>query len=77
MYARHVVLGEDRRAFEEGRFGFQDGLHAAEPLYPFDSFVFEYASITRAFRTQRSCRSRARSGLNTGLRPSWGTDRAR
>jgi hypothetical protein len=46
MYARHVVFGEDRRAFEEGRFCFQDALHAAEALYPFDSFVFEYASIT-------------------------------
>ena len=31
MYARHVVFGEARRAFEEGRFWFQDGLHAAEP----------------------------------------------
>ena len=45
MYARHVVFGEDRRAFEEGRFWFQDGLHAAEPLYPFDSFLFEYAVV--------------------------------
>ncbi len=45
MYARHVVFGEDRRAFEEGRFWFQDGLHAAEPLYPFDSFAFEYAVV--------------------------------
>ena len=45
MYARHVVFAEDRRAFEEGRFWFQDGLHAAEPLYPFDSFLFEYAVV--------------------------------
>ena len=45
MYARHVVFGEDRRAFEESRFWFQDGLHAAEPLYPFDSLVFEYAVV--------------------------------
>ena len=45
MYADHVVFGEDRRAFEECRFWFQDGLHAAEPLYPFDSFVFEYAAV--------------------------------
>jgi phosphohistidine swiveling domain-containing protein len=55
MYARHVVFGEARRGFEEGRFWFQDGLHAAEPLYPFDSFLFEYAvvamnqSISRLF----------------------------
>ena len=45
MYARHVVFAEARRAFEEGRFWFQDGLHAAEPLYPFDSFLFEYAVV--------------------------------
>ena len=45
IYARHVVFSEDRRAFEEGRFWFQDGLHAAEPIYPFDSFVFEYAVV--------------------------------
>ena len=45
MYAGHVVFGEDRRGFEEGRFWFQDGLHAAEPLYPFDSIAFEYAMV--------------------------------
>jgi phosphohistidine swiveling domain-containing protein len=45
MYADHVVFGEDRRAFEEGRFWFQDGLHAAEPVFPFDSFSFEYAVV--------------------------------
>ena len=45
MYARHAVFGEARRGFEERRFWFQDGLHAAEPLYPFDSFLFEYAVV--------------------------------
>ena len=45
MYARHAVFGEARRGFEESRFWFQDGLHAAEPLYPFDSFLFEYAVV--------------------------------
>ena len=45
MYAHHVLFGEDRRTFEETRFWFQDGLHAAEPLYPFDSFLFEYAVV--------------------------------
>ena len=45
MYAHHVVFSEDRRAFDESRFWFQDGLHAAEPLYPFDSVVFEYAVV--------------------------------
>jgi pyruvate,water dikinase len=52
MYARHAVFGEDRRRFEEGRFWFQDGLHAAEPLYPFDSIAFEYAMV--AFNRQRT-----------------------
>ena len=45
MYAYHVLFSEDRRAFDEGRFWFQDGLHAAEPLYPFDSVLFEYAVV--------------------------------
>ena len=45
MYARHAVFGEARRGFEESRFWFQDGLHAAEPLYPFDSFLFEYGVV--------------------------------
>jgi pyruvate,water dikinase len=40
MYAYHVLFGEDRRAFDESRFWFQDGLHAAEPLYPFDSILW-------------------------------------
>jgi pyruvate,water dikinase len=45
MYAHHVLFGEDRRAFDESRFWFQDGLHAAEPLYPFDSVVYEIAVV--------------------------------
>ena len=45
MYSRHVVFAEDRRAFDEDRFWFQDGLHAAEALYPFDSFLFECAVV--------------------------------
>ena len=30
MYAPHVVFADERRSFEESRFWFQDGLHAAE-----------------------------------------------
>src|SRR5262245_28094335 len=45
MYAGHVLFGDGRRAFEESRFWFQDGLHGAEPVYPFDSFVYEYAVV--------------------------------
>ena len=58
MYAHHVLFGEDRRAFEESRFWFQDGLHAAEPIYPFDSFAV------------RVCRRRAQSGELPLLRRS-------
>jgi pyruvate,water dikinase len=60
MYASHVRFGEDRRAFEEGRFWFQDGLHAAEPLYPFDAVLFELGVValnqanSRMFVTPRS-----------------------
>jgi phosphohistidine swiveling domain-containing protein len=45
LYASHVRFSEDRRAFEESRFWFQEGLHAPEPLYPFDAFVWEWAVV--------------------------------
>ena len=45
MYASHVLFCEDRRAFEESRFWFQNGLHAAEPLFPFDAVVFDCAAV--------------------------------
>jgi pyruvate,water dikinase len=45
MYAHHTAFSEDRRAFDEGRFWFHDGLHAPEPLYPFDAVVYEYAVV--------------------------------
>jgi pyruvate,water dikinase len=41
MYARHALFGEDRRAFEESRFWFQDSMHYAEPVRPFDALVME------------------------------------
>jgi pyruvate,water dikinase len=43
MYPYHVAFRDDRRAFDESRFWFQDGLHCGEPLYPFDSAVLDYA----------------------------------
>jgi pyruvate,water dikinase len=43
LYAPYLQFGEARRAFEESRFWFQEGLHAPEPLYPFDALVFEWA----------------------------------
>lgn len=45
MYPYHVLFAEERRSFEEERFWFQDGLHAAEPLYPFDAIWFDYAVV--------------------------------
>ncbi len=41
LYTAHVRFCEARRPFEEGRFWFHEALHAPEPLYPFDAFVFE------------------------------------
>jgi phosphohistidine swiveling domain-containing protein len=45
LYAYHTRFSEDRRAFDEDRFWFQDGLHTPEPLYPFDAIVFEWAVV--------------------------------
>jgi pyruvate, water dikinase len=36
MYPAYALFAEDRRAFEEGRFWFQDAVHYAEPFCPFD-----------------------------------------
>ena len=36
LYPPHALFAEDRRAFEESRFWFQDSVHYAEPYYPFD-----------------------------------------
>jgi len=45
MYAYHVLFSEDRRVFDERRFWFQDGLHAAEPLFPFDAGLFDLGVV--------------------------------
>ena len=45
MYSYHVVFAEDRRSFEESRFWFQNGLHAAEPVFPFDAVAFDCAVV--------------------------------
>jgi len=36
LYPIHSVFAEDRRAFEDDRFWFQDAVHYAESFYPFD-----------------------------------------
>ena len=39
LYPPHAVFSEDRRAFDEGRFWFQDAVHYAEPYCPFDALL--------------------------------------
>jgi pyruvate,water dikinase len=41
LYPIHSVFAEDRRAFEDRRFWFQDAVHYAEPYYPFDVVCFD------------------------------------
>jgi len=53
LYPIHSVFAEDRRAFEEGRFWFQDAVHYAEPYYPFDMVSLD--CITTGF-SQASAR---------------------
>ena len=36
MYPEYTIFKKEQRAFIEGRFWFQDSLHAPEPLFPFD-----------------------------------------
>ncbi|NHN90074.1 PEP-utilizing enzyme [Acetobacter conturbans] len=39
LYRYYALLSEERRAFEEGKFWFFDGMHNPEPLYPFDTIM--------------------------------------
>jgi pyruvate, water dikinase len=45
LYAYHAVFHEDRRAFDESRFWFQDGLHWAEPYHPFDAVALDFLVV--------------------------------
>jgi pyruvate,water dikinase len=45
LYAYHLSFSKDRRAFDEDRFWFQDGVHFGEPLYPFDAAVTDCAVV--------------------------------
>ena len=45
LYPIHSVFAEDRRAFEDGRFWFQDAVHYAEPYYPFDAICLDSTMI--------------------------------
>jgi pyruvate,water dikinase len=39
LYPPHTLFADDRRAFEESRFWFQDAIHYAEPYHPFDAML--------------------------------------
>ena len=41
LYSPHTLFAEDRRAFDESRFWFQDAVHYAEPYYPFDAMLVD------------------------------------
>jgi pyruvate,water dikinase len=45
MYAYHMLFAEERRESDELRFRLQDGVHGAEPLYPFESLWIECAIV--------------------------------
>ena len=53
LYPPHILFADDRRAFEESRFWFQDAVHYAEPYYPFDVVCLD--STTAGF-SQASAR---------------------
>ncbi len=44
MYAYQSVFSDDRRAFDDGRFWFQDSLHSPEPIHPFDVVWWDYGA---------------------------------
>jgi pyruvate,water dikinase len=41
LYPPHALFAEDRRAFEQSRFWFQDAVHYPEPCYPFDAVCLD------------------------------------
>src|SRR4029450_13055875 len=50
LRAPPIPFGDAPRPFGEGRFWFQEALHAPEPLYPFGALVFEWtvAAVNQA-----------------------------
>ena len=43
LYSYYMVFSEDRRAYEDSMFWFQDGIHWPTALTPWDATFFEYA----------------------------------
>jgi pyruvate,water dikinase len=53
MYAYQASFRRDRSQFEEGRFWFQEALHAPEPLHPFDAVTFDCAAAAFSHAASR------------------------
>jgi len=45
FFPAHMLFAEDRGAFDESRFWFQDSLHYAEPFYPFYAMLVDYIAV--------------------------------
>jgi pyruvate,water dikinase len=41
FYPPHMLFADERRAYEESRFWFQDAVHYSEPFCPFDAMVLD------------------------------------
>jgi hypothetical protein len=58
MYAYHTLFAEDRRAADEARFWFQDGVHGPEPVHPFDCVWWDYGmaacAVTNLLQLRRN-----------------------
>ncbi len=46
LYNYSVLFSEDRKAYEESAFWFQDSMHWREALYPFDCIFLEFAIVS-------------------------------
>ena len=45
LYPPHALFVDERRAFDESRFWFQDAVHFAEPYYPFDTVLVDWIDV--------------------------------
>jgi phosphohistidine swiveling domain-containing protein len=67
MYAHHALFGEDRGAFEESRFWFQDAIHYAEAVRPFDAVALDYCCVALSQASARLFAIPASLGLEYRL----------
>ncbi|MGF6873043.1 PEP-utilizing enzyme [Paraburkholderia sp. MM5477-R1] len=53
MYPYYALLSPERRAMEEGKLWYFDGMHNPEPLYPFDTIMTENWWVAASQMTTR------------------------